>query len=282
MDTMELIRTRKSVRTYDGSPLSRAHRAELEAFAANIENPFGIPVEFRFLDADAFGLSSPVLTGERLYVGAKVKKGPLADAAYGFSFEKLVLAAWRLGIGTVWIGGTMKREIFERAMELSPDEMMPCVTPLGYPAKRRSVKEVMMRKGVRADDRKPAEALFFSGDFSHPLCKPASAAIADALEMVRLAPSAVNKQPWRVVVRDGTYHFYEKRDKGYVSDAVGDLQEVDVGIALCHFMTGLESAGLKGDVVVSEPDISHETEMLYIASVANVRENVPADLEGSC
>lgn len=28
----------------------------------------------------------------------------------GYSFEKLVLFAWSLGIGTVWIGGTMKRE----------------------------------------------------------------------------------------------------------------------------------------------------------------------------
>ncbi len=38
--------------------------------------------------------------------------------------------------------------------------------------------------------------------------------MAEILEMVRWAPSAVNKQPWRIVYKDGTYHFYEKKDAG--------------------------------------------------------------------
>jgi nitroreductase len=75
-----------------------------------------------------------VITGEKLYVAGKVEKGPYADVAFGYSFERLVLYAWSLGIGTTWIGGTMKRELFEKAAGLSDGEMMPCVSPLGYPA----------------------------------------------------------------------------------------------------------------------------------------------------
>ena len=48
-----------------------------------------------------------------------MEKVPHAEEAYGYSFEKLVLYAWSLGIGTTWIGGTMKRELFEKAAGLA-------------------------------------------------------------------------------------------------------------------------------------------------------------------
>ena len=61
--------------------------------------------------------------------------------------------------------------------------------------------------------------------------------------MVRFAPSAVNKQPWRIIAVGDRYHFYEKKDNGYVGEATGDLQKIDVGIALCHFVMGFEEQG---------------------------------------
>ena len=80
--------------------------------------------------------------------------------------------------------------------------------------------------------------------------------------MVRLAPSAVNRQPWRVV-REGTdYHFYLKHDKGYVSSATGDLQKVDMGIALCHFMNGTD-----GSFRLADPGITTEAGTEYIGTV---------------
>ena len=273
---MRLIETRKSVRTYSGEPLTPAHREKIGEFIKDVPNPFGIPVTFSLLDPAAHELSSPVLSGEPLYVAARVKKGPMADAAFGYSFERLVLFAWSLGIGTVWIGGTMKRADFENALGLAPDEMMPCMSPLGYPARRRSVKEVMMRKGVRADDRKPWAELFFENDPQTPLAKPADPAAAAALEMVRLAPSAVNKQPWRVIRKDGAWHFYEKKDGDrYESDAVGDLQKVDLGIALCHFVLGLEDGGKTPAVTLADPGVATPADWRYIATVtANIVESL--------
>ena len=144
---------------------------------------------------------------------------------------------------------------------------MPCVSPLGYPAKKRSIRETMMRKGVGADSRMPAEKLFFDGawDAGLPLAKQAE--IADLIEMVRWAPSAVNKQPWRIVVSDRDFHFYEKRDKGYAGVKTGDLQKIDVGIALCHFVIGLEEQGKTPEVIVADPGLAVPTGVEYIATV---------------
>lgn len=263
----ELIRSRKSVRSFDGRKLAAEDREKLERYAADIANPFHIPVRFVFLDADEYGLSSPVLAGETLYVAGKIEKKPGAEAAFGYSFEKLVLYAWSLGIGTTWIGGTIKRELFEKAAALGENEMMPCVSPLGYPAEKRSVRETLMRKGVRADSRMPEDRLFFDGAPDVPLAGQEKAEIADLIEMVRWAPSAVNKQPWRIIRKDGEYHFYEKKDKGYVSDAAGDVQKIDVGIALCHFMAGLEEKGDSPEAVIRDPGIAVPEDMEYIATV---------------
>ncbi len=266
-ELMELIKTRKSVRSFDGRPLSAGDRKLLEEYIDTISNPFGIPVRIVLLDAKENGLSSPVLSGETLYAAGKVSKGNYADVAFGFSFEKLVLYAWSLGIGTTWIGGTMKREAFERAAGLAEGEMMPCVSPLGYPAAKRSVREAMMRKGVKADERLPVVTLFFEGSWEVPLSAAIQEELRELTEMVRWAPSAVNKQPWRIIAADGVFHFYEKQDKGYVNEKTGDLQKVDVGIALCHAVMALEAQGKTVEVVVRNPGISVPDGVKYIASV---------------
>ncbi len=261
----DTIMGRKSVRTFDSTPLSQKHIKDLEEYIKDIRNPFDIPVEFVLLDAKKHGLTSPVLTGENLYVAGKVAKKPYADVAFGYSFEKLVLYAWRLGIGTVLIGGTMKRDAFETAASLKDGEMMPCISPLGYPAKKRSIKETMMRKGINADSRILGDKLFFKESWGKPLTPDDE--IAQVLEMVRWAPSAVNKQPWRIISADGVYHFYEKKDKGFINEATGDIQKVDVGIALCHFVMSIEEKGKKAVVKVSDPKIDIPIDFEYIASV---------------
>ena len=150
MDNIEkLVRERRSVRTFDGRKVTAEDREKLCRFIETIDNPYGIPVQFKLLEK----MSCPVVVGTDLYVGAKIKTVPYLNEAFGYAFEKLVIYAQSLGIGTVWIGGTMDRAAFERAMELSDNEVMPCVSPLGYPAKKMSFRESMMRKGIKADER---------------------------------------------------------------------------------------------------------------------------------
>ncbi len=272
-ELLELIKTRKSVRSFDARPLTEEDRERLAQYMETVSNPFDIPVRFVLLDAKEHALSSPVLSGETVYAAGLVKKGPRADLAFGYSFEKLVLYAWSLGIGTTWIGGTMKRELFERAAGLSEDELMPCISPLGYPAKKRSVRETMMRKGVGADSRMSADKLFFKGEWGKALAYSAEDASAEPLEMVRWAPSAVNRQPWRIIVRGDSYHFYKKQDKGYISEKTGDLQKVDLGIALCHFITGLEAQGAQPALEIRDPGLPVPENVEYIATVLRKQES---------
>lgn len=261
----DLIRSRRSVRTFDGTNLEPELLEKLQSCAETIKNPFGVEVGFEFMDAAEHSLSSPVLSGEKHYVCGRVKNVVDSQVAFGYSFEKFVLYAQSLGLGTVWIGGTMNRTAFEKAMNLKGDELMPCVTPLGPAADKMSVREALMRKGVKADERLSFEELFFDGGFDKPLSPQAAGALAQPLEMVRLAPSAVNRQPWRVVLSDGKAHFYLRRGKGFGHSEKLDMQMIDMGIALCHFELSAAEAGLEPLFCRENPQIASDG-MEHIAS----------------
>ena len=263
---LALVRERRSVRTFDGKDIGGELKEKLVSFMEKIENPYGIPVEFRLLDPEEYKLTSAVITGAPLYIGAKTARTDHMEEAFGFSFETLVLYAQSLGLGTTWLGGTMDRKAFGKAMELSDGEIMPCVSPVGFPAAKMSLRETLMRKGIKADKRLSFGEVFFDGSFDTPLTEDRAGALAEPLEAVRLAPSAVNKQPWRTVVSRNSVHFYEKRSRGYVSDATGDQQKIDVGIAMCHFALTAEELGLSPVLTVGDPGISCGEDTQYVAT----------------
>ena len=266
MEYSKLIRQRRSVRTFDGRDLDAGVLEDVLAFAKEAQNPYGIPIEWRLLSSKRDGVTSPVIVGTDAFIAGKLKRAPRGEEAFGYAFERVVLYAQSLGLGTTWIGGTMNRSVFEERMELGDGEVLPCVSPLGYPAEKMSVREVMMRKGVKADSRMKFGELFFDGSFERPLAPEDAVELLDALELVRLAPSAVNKQPWRIVVNDGRLHLYEKHSKGYVDKSGWDMQRIDLGIAMYHLVCGLEERGLFPALELEDPGLPHGEELEYIAT----------------
>ena len=133
---------------------------------------------------------------------------------------------------------------------------------IGYPAKKRSVRETLMRKGLKADDRKPFGELFFDGSFDKPLGQ--GSPFAEALEMVRWAPSATNVQPWRAVVDGDAVNFFEA--KTLKDSGIGDVQMVELGIAIAHFDAVLEEHGVSGTYEFCDPGIPAPQNTHYIAT----------------
>ena len=80
---------------------------------------------------------------------------------------------------------------------------------------------------------------------------------------MRWAPSASNKQPWRIVRAEDAFHFYVARTRGYGRGSLlfrllklADLQRVDLGIAMCHFELVARESGLSGEWAVRDPGIA--------------------------
>jgi len=99
-------------------------------------------------------------------------------------------------------------------------------------------------------------------DFGRPLGRDRRDGYDEALEAVRMAPSATNKQPWRVVRRGDDWHFYLLRTRGYGKGSpffkvlrIADLQRVDLGIAMCHFELVARECGRAGRWLVADPGL---------------------------
>ena len=241
----EIIRNRKSVRTYKEQAIPEKTLNLVRDYLKHDTGLFDVPITFSILNARENGVSSPVILGADTYVAGKYQKQKNAELSFGYAFEKFILYAASLGLGTVWLAATIDRKAFE---------------------KKRSIRESMMRRGMKSDSRVPFGELFFRDNFQNPLNESDAGIWQLPLEMVRLAPSATNKQPWRAVAEKNRVHFYEKKTPGYDREATVDIQKVDLGIALCHFEIAAEESGLKGKFIQSDPGIMAAEDTEYIAT----------------
>ena len=158
--------------------------------------------------------------------------------------EKLVLLLTNMEIGTCWLAGTFNRAQFESNMKITKDEIFPIVCPIGYPSDKKTFIESVFRSVSKSEQRKEWNEIFFQNDFNTPLNKENIGDYALPLDMLRLAPSAANKQPWRILYKDGNYHFYKVINLN--NKYPYDLQRLDVGIGACHFHLTCIEKGLQG------------------------------------
>jgi nitroreductase len=271
----DIIKNRHSVRTYSSEIMDKELRSKLVQYAAEIKGPFDSEIRLELIDSHNFIDRSGgkigtygVVKGAKTFIAGVADKKEYSMEQLGYCLEKLMLFAASLGLGTCWLGGTFKRSQFAELVNLKEEELIPAVTPVGQPAEKRTLIESMMRRLAGSDNRKPWEELFFDESFDKVLSLEKAGHYAAILEMVRLAPSASNKQPWRVLKQGNEYHLYLNQAKGY-SDALGfNIQKIDMGIAMCHFeMTALE-AELKGNWMVKpqSPLIGQAQDLEYIVS----------------
>jgi nitroreductase len=256
MNTLESIKNRTSVRTYSSKRLDAAIKTTLQALCQeNRQGPFGVSVRLELLDLHTlppeelrrFGTYG-VIKGGSLYILAAVKDEPGAMEDVGYCLEKVILKATAMGLGTCWLAGTFRRSNFAGQMQLTEAELLPAITPVGYAAEKSSMVEKAMRYGARANRRKPWEELFFHADGKTPLSQEDAGTYRDALEAVRLGPSASNRQPWRFVKEnEELYRLYLAESPRY-NRILGKIriQNIDMGIAMCHFQLAAEEIGAKG------------------------------------
>ncbi len=255
---IELIKIRTSSRSYDKRPLEPEKRKQIEGyFSSNKKGPFGSTVRFQLFDFAEGGQDRTrnlgtygVIKGTPLFIVGTVINTDKAMEDYGYCMEKNILMATSLGLGTCWLGGTFKRSSFARKIGLSANEVMPAVSPAGYTAEKKTLTDSLFKFLARSKTRKHWEELFYSNDFNTPLIKNDVERYATCLEAVRLAPSASNQQPWRILREEGnnTFHFYLKRTRMYAKAIRRiDLQKVDMGIAMCHFELVARELGLTGN-----------------------------------
>lgn len=252
----EIMKKRYSVRTYSQQQIEPEKLDALTQFiTTNNIGPFGNEVRLKIIDAStekkeqlkSLG-SYGIIKGANVFIAGAVKKSEYGMEDFGYCMEKAILEATRLELGTVWLGGMLSRSNFGKRLEVTTDEVVPAVTPIGYSAEKRSLADKMIRTLSKGNNRKKFEELFFVNNLNKPMDKESAGRYFEALEAVRWAPSASNKQPWRIIKNEaGAFDFYLNEDKKY-NNIFKDIkiQNIDMGIAMCHFELAAKELGLNG------------------------------------
>ncbi len=238
------------------------------------KGPFDAKVRFRILKFDDMDEKEikrlgtyGVIKGAKYYILGAVEEKPRAMEDLGYTMEKIILKATSLGLGTCWLAGTFRRSAFAEKMKLTEKEILPAVTPLGYAAENRSTLDKMVRGSAGSKKRKLWSELFFKDAGKTPLTEKEAGNFKQVLEAVRIGPSASNRQPWRIIREDaGRFHLYLEESKIY-NRMLGKIkiQNIDMGIAMCHFELAARELQLPGSWKVGLQDPG-KVGMQYIAS----------------
>jgi hypothetical protein len=265
MDIIEIIKKRKSCRTYIEVALTPADKNALESFI--IENGKGIEnevVDFIIIEKndaeEQMKLNYGMIKGHTAYILGTSKSTAASRVSYGYLLEKIVLKATEMNLATCWVGYFDYAYFKEVHIEDGFD--IPSIVIVGYSEERQSFTEKTIRFALNAPKRNNWNMLFFNYKSKKPLAPESVKKYGDSLEMVRLAPSSGNTQPWRVFFDDTSneFHFFKKPISNRYE--LRGLHDIDMGIALCHFeltslQNGLSGSWLKHENVSSIDDIQY-------------------------
>ncbi len=269
------IDVRKSTRTFQNKPLTQDDLGQISGYLNKSENligPLGHQFEFELLiepdegKKDQIGTYGFIKNPQGYILGSSsLELKSLFD--YAFVLENIVLYLTSLGIGTCWLGGRFKKQEALSRLSLAENEIIPAIIPIGYADEKGRPKEKMIRRVLGARTRKPNDELFFYEEFEQPLGDRGKD-FQRALHYVRVAPSAQNKQPWRLLFSSdmSQVHFFVTNPLADHPLYMCEPQYLDIGIAFNHFKAGLDEIGIAGKLRITELSIDVPEGYFYITS----------------
>ena len=216
MDLLTAISVRHSRRHYVDEPMTSIMCDQLRAEAHHLNADSGLDMRLvtdrHELLKGGFGLFSGA---RNAFLLAGASDNPHLDEQCGYWGERLVLFATTMNLGTCWVAATYNRALAETLIPAG--ERLVCAIVIGLVKDEMSVRESIQYRLIHRST-KPAEALCRYDRYSERFTA--------GMEAVRLAPSAMNRQPV----------FFELRNNIVTAQVTPSTwSSVDLGIAKAHF-----------------------------------------------
>ncbi len=231
---------RRSRRVFDGA---KASPEAIDALAETCEGfrPFG--------DARVVMVAEPAIDPFTGIAGAygKVTGAPhvlivivsrssqAAQAHAGYVGEAAILEATALGLDTCWVGGFYDPKKADRLADLGSDERIVAISPVGFARRDFTATERTMRSMAGSHKRKRLDEIAKNSSEWPEWARAAA-------ECALIAPSAMNRQPWRLRFEDRSLVI--ARDNVFETPRV--TKALDCGIAMLHAELGAFGAGVSG------------------------------------
>jgi len=212
-----MITQRKSIRSYTATPLLPEIIEDILSFAKNATPLFPeFKTVFRIFNRKEIACVCPLSAPH--YLAIYSERNPDADLNCGFILQQVDLFLSSKGIGACWLGMARPHD--------SMVENLPFVILLSF----GTPDETVYRTSTEQFKRKTL------GEMSSPGVLP------EYIQGIRLAQSAMNKQPWFFSGDARSCRAFSVRGKGLINIGEG-WRFVDIGIALANLQVMALSDG---------------------------------------
>ncbi|NLE90428.1 MAG: hypothetical protein GX602_05810 [Dehalococcoidales bacterium] len=208
MTLYETIFVRRQVRKYSDTLLDAQALENIQRYISSIEQISGQQAQFEIVSAEAVNGN-----GAPHYLLSYCGENSAAYANVGYVLQEADLYIQSIGLGSGWFMGVQPRDKSDNH----------CMT-LAF-----GNTDVPLRKGAEDFKRISIDKI-----------SPIDNAVSQA---VRLAPSAMNSQPWKLDFSDGKV-IVKDVGRGIMRAMLrGKLNKIDTGIAVRHAVIALEHEG---------------------------------------
>lgn len=168
----------------------------------------------------------------------------------GYVGEQLIKFLTLKNLGTCWIGAKMSVDKLGTLVNIDNTHDFTILIGFGEP--------LAPLEFIRNRKRKDIKEIFFG----YEELSDTDRFIA---ESVLTAPSAVNNQPWRMYLNNGSWDYYKAMPKGLFAGMIGPLVTLDSGIGLYHVVETARSFGSK---IEFEKMKFHENDQNYLGTIS--------------
>lgn len=220
---------RKSIRKYDLTPLRDEVLSEIKEYTNSVQRLFeNIKTEIHIVKQDELNILIPVKAPHYIVLTSESKPGHLNNAGYMLQQVDLFLSS--KNIGSCYLGMAMPTKATRKDLELEFVMVLAFGNPT-EPVHRDSTDEFKRKQLSEITNTSNNEKL---------------------LEPARLAPSATNSQPWFFTGDEGVIHVFCYKAKLIKAIIYDKMNQIDMGIALCHIEIAAEHYGKNVEFVQDE------------------------------
>jgi len=238
----QVIEKRRSRRRFDYRTLDKNHLTQINYICKNFR-PFSdarsilVPDSPDSVFKGAIGPYGKIKGAPAFIAFIGNMENPHAHEQVGYTGEGIILEAEALNLATCWVAGFFRRKVVESLIELAKYERVLAVTPIGYAIERPSLEErVMTGFGLTHRRRSLANLVTGISEQEWPQW------VKPALEAARLAPSAVNRQPWRFRIEPDSITV----SINILKREYGISKRLCCGIAMLHIEVAALNYGIQG------------------------------------
>ena len=233
MDYKSLISNGKSVREFKNKKISEKYFKEIEDYINNSKKLLPkINFELKIFNKEDVYSKLQNIAGYNghmieaphyVIILSQVENGYIENS--GYIGERLILKSRSLDIDSCWVTFDDSDKIKER-LNISSDKEVTAIIALGYAQNAKL-------KSKRGSDRLGIEEIVYMNKWGNnaSIDELEERGLLDAFSYARMAPSTLNRQPWRFIIDGGKVVLAVKND-----DFTNNYERgIDAGIAMLYF-----------------------------------------------